>query len=205
MMSTYERVAAILYGCCGVEADNRWITTKPFRIGEHVYATDGKMCVRTSLPIEVEELSEGRPPAADKLAWRNCQLPRVSIWPVKMPSMPSTERCTSCRGFGLQECDLGHEHKCEGCDGTGYVTPDIFVEPVRVGTVRLWPTDVAMVQAMGAEFCIGATPMGFCGDGFEGLVVPVHHEGDTIVMRPHRVIHARSFIASVGNQTLSQV
>lgn len=33
--------------------------------------------------------------------------------------------CDECDGYGLQECDLGHEHPCEKCDETGKVTLEI--------------------------------------------------------------------------------
>jgi len=28
-------------------------------------------------------------------------------------------KCGECHGKGYQECDLGHEHDCEECDGSG--------------------------------------------------------------------------------------
>ena len=29
--------------------------------------------------------------------------------------------CPDCQGYGYQECDLGHEHDCEECNGTGKI------------------------------------------------------------------------------------
>ncbi len=33
-------------------------------------------------------------------------------------------KCDECGGIGYQECDLGHDHDCEECAGSGD-TPDI--------------------------------------------------------------------------------
>lgn len=29
--------------------------------------------------------------------------------------------CDECDGYGTEECDLGHEHNCEACGGSGKV------------------------------------------------------------------------------------
>jgi len=36
--------------------------------------------------------------------------PKVSLFP---------DKCPECHGKGYEECDLGHEHDCEECDGSG--------------------------------------------------------------------------------------
>jgi hypothetical protein len=35
-------------------------------------------------------------------------------------------RCETCYGKGFDECNLGHEHDCEDCDGTGKTTADCY-------------------------------------------------------------------------------
>ena len=34
--------------------------------------------------------------------------------------------CPDCHGDGSQDCDLGHIHDCEACDGSGETTADSF-------------------------------------------------------------------------------
>lgn len=37
--------------------------------------------------------------------------------------IPESQECSECDGDGYRECDLGHEHDCEICDGTGKIIP----------------------------------------------------------------------------------
>lgn len=32
--------------------------------------------------------------------------------------------CGECRGDGLVECDMGHQHDCPECDGEGFINSD---------------------------------------------------------------------------------
>lgn len=48
-------------------------------------------------------------------------------WPESFPDCPTCGKsgmvevfeCGNCGGMGYQECNLGHEHDCDFCDGTG--------------------------------------------------------------------------------------
>lgn len=38
-----------------------------------------------------------------------------------VPKIDETKACLYCDGEGFQECDLGHEHDCEQCEGQGFI------------------------------------------------------------------------------------
>lgn len=37
-----------------------------------------------------------------------------------MNATEATKRCEKCKGTGERECDMGHEHECDGCNGRGW-------------------------------------------------------------------------------------
>lgn len=51
---------------------------------------------------------------------------------------PEREECTACDGYGEVECNLGHDHLCEQCDGTGWrdgrgrAASDTTCDPLRI-------------------------------------------------------------------------
>ena len=103
----------------------------PFSLGEFTYATDGRVAVRISR-IETVEENEQAPDTILKVFSDNLRALDQSISVPKPPQVDEV-RCKACRttgkvtlcqtcaGEGYQECDLGHEHDCEDCDGNGVV------------------------------------------------------------------------------------
>lgn len=41
------------------------------------------------------------------------------------PVLEQVRRCFDCDGKGSHECDLGHSHDCNRCDGTGKVMKEV--------------------------------------------------------------------------------
>lgn len=97
----------------------------PFRLGEHVFATDGRICVRVPA-------YEGPPEGSVDPRKFFSNIPEVT--PARLRSIKSAQKqldeCTNCGGTGKMHecpnCDCGH---CEFCDGAGSVdnTPKIRV------------------------------------------------------------------------------
>lgn len=40
--------------------------------------------------------------------------------------------CDTCHGAGSEECNLGHEHDCDDCDGCGVIRDSVCRNPVSV-------------------------------------------------------------------------
>ncbi len=102
---------------------------QPFTIGEYTYATNGRVAVRVP---KIEEVPEN--PKAPKTIPRlveNAAAFNGETFPMPLLPPPDLETCKHCEGFGRfntcpqcdgsgdVECNLGHYHKCELCDGDG--------------------------------------------------------------------------------------
>lgn len=57
--------------------------------------------------------------------------------------------CGSCSGSGEQECDMGHYHDCEECDGSG--TKEGHSDPVMIE--QLYQFDVITDLCLLADWC----------------------------------------------------
>ena len=51
---------------------------------------------------------------------------RKSFEKYKVIPLYDIRECNQCDGDGYQECDLGHEHDCEKCNGRGEIKGDII-------------------------------------------------------------------------------
>lgn len=114
----------------------------PFKDGVHIYATDGRLIVRTmTTPALLSALPEpaGRLiDAANLPYWHHFDDISLRWHPAStLPSLPapSWERCTMCHGEGTWTCDCpdcSAEHSCPGCDGFGKYHPP---QSVAVGAL----------------------------------------------------------------------
>lgn len=103
----------------------------PFSIGDFTYASDGRIAVRVPRLESVGEV-EGAPDTILKVFTENLiAFDQATLVP-KPPqvadlSCKACKRtgkvtlCETCGGEGYQECDLGHDHDCEDCDGNGVI------------------------------------------------------------------------------------
>ncbi len=102
--------------------------TQPWSAGEYTYAANGHIMVRVPRRDDVPERSNV--PLVQHI-WDGSLIGREKAKPLpKVPSLgvKSCETCEGsgrvvtcnhCAGEGVQECDMGHEHECEECDGDG--------------------------------------------------------------------------------------
>ena len=104
--------------------DEGWLS-KPWRSGEHVYATNGRICVQVSAAeYEAEPWAAERKEAkiADVLTEPEQWTP-FEFSPAECNQCNGkceyNGRCDGCSGCGEHECDCGHKHKCGYCEGTG--------------------------------------------------------------------------------------
>lgn len=85
-------------------------------------------------------------------------------------------RCTECRGAGELECDLGHLHDCEECDGSGYAgsacprCKDRLGRATLAGVLR--PSGVAINRALiaGVVQCLPGETVHVGADAERGMV-----------------------------------
>jgi hypothetical protein len=115
------------------ERHGKYDTTRPFVIGPHVHATDGRIACRVLLsdvPAYVPTDNVG-PPADKAFADAHTSV-EVDIPECDGPKMG---KCPECDGSGGVECNFGYDHDCENCDGSGEV--EILPEPITVSGYRI--------------------------------------------------------------------
>jgi hypothetical protein len=90
------KLPPLLIECLGVE-DSRYTLTKPFIIGDYIYATDGRVCARTRATDELRTLIPDEPrdvPPADRVFgdWRH----QKAMPSIPVPCIPRTDRVVAC-------------------------------------------------------------------------------------------------------------
>lgn len=104
----------------------------PFRVGEFVYATDGKACVRVPASAAPEVGESDKAPPVQEVFYAD--IGGMTAYPIP-PGLPKdrfpcsvckgdgkahTIMCPACDGDGWTECEeCGAEHDCEDCNGSG--------------------------------------------------------------------------------------
>lgn len=122
----------IFADCCQTDGSihSKYATDKPWIFDGHIYATNGRVAVR--MPVSGHN-NEGVFPPVKDLDWTTTRFSEESFFapnpgpaivnPVcvecKGKGKVETITCPDCKGDGTQECDLGHEHDCENCEGIG--------------------------------------------------------------------------------------
>ena len=127
---TERDILTILNRFCAKEKAGRFDMRKPFRIGEYVYATDGRCGARAKIP---GEYPCDCPPPADKVFLASECFEQS---PAEMPILPEPLMCEMCDGNGTTTCGCecggcSHDIECNHCFG-GFVS-----RPVSVGGVVL--------------------------------------------------------------------
>lgn len=100
------------------EAWDRESISQPFRTGEYVFATDGRICLRFNANVySLIGPRDGTPTAEslEKLDWRHNE---VQSWGSVETLFPL---CKSCNGVGKHKCSCGHKHNCPKCSGNGRI------------------------------------------------------------------------------------
>lgn len=120
--------------------ETRAAILKPWKHGDYVYATDGRVIVRTSAAL-FPEVTPNADSAAATLQARSDEL-FAAPPPLDAHWLPPTEemrnvtliKCEKCVD-GLKECEAcGHNGECDYCDGTGFSVPRTSI---RIGNANL--------------------------------------------------------------------
>lgn len=113
--------AAILEACA--KEESHYSITTPFWWKDWICATDGVVCLRlprSSVTGEYTTPPENKYPPLDMLAWDDAYEAEPLPLPQDSVLENTTTECDHCFN-GFRECDMGHEHECPECDGTGDV------------------------------------------------------------------------------------
>lgn len=126
-------VRQLLQDCCAKELDCRYAMHAPFRKGEHVYATDGRIMVRVPIAEYPDAVTPDNTPPCEILFTEMEAKGFHAGVPAKAPTgaVPmvgcdwcggtgTVTECRECKGTGIVECyACGEVEDCDECDGTG--------------------------------------------------------------------------------------
>ena len=187
------KLPPIFDDCCHKGEPSRYAIDRPFRDGEYICATDGRVVVRLHDPAN-EYPSDAKGPPVHDLGWSNAYGS-----PVRMPPLPElfTETCRKCKGNpkvkckrcgseGWIECpECGNEYPCPECAGDHEIVCDNCEDgkvvdhgfkAVRVGPVCIGPAYARILARHGAIIFPpkkdGIRPVYFKVGEIEGLVMP---------------------------------
>lgn len=108
-------------------ADDRYQLSEPWSVDQYTYASNGHVLVRVARrddapekenALNVAQLWEAFDEKADFVG-----LPKTPAFTVTRclhcRGSGAVVQCIECDGEGTLECDLGHDHECEECQGEG--------------------------------------------------------------------------------------
>lgn len=118
---------------------------KPWKHGEHVFATDGRIMVRTSAALFPEVAPNDAPKeTADTLQNRTeelfADLPPDDHWLAPTDEMREVKpvKCDKCVD-GIKQCEsCSHHGECDYCDGTGFSVPHTAIKVGNAYMNRLY-------------------------------------------------------------------
>lgn len=150
------------------DEEMRYALKAPFVRGGFVYATDGRICVRAKSDAPD---TEGQFPDTAGLGW-NRDTSVVIALPEQLPEQP-VNKCTGCKGNGFVQCDFGHEHSCEDCDGKGNVRPTVRVKVGESDINLRWASILKRHGCVLYKPAKPTAPIYFTFDGGDGIVMPM--------------------------------
>lgn len=141
-----ETKAIDLMPFCDPDPDRRYALQKPWREGEQVVATDGKILISCDPSAYVGELAEAEGRRPQKCWEILSPASKVTQWN-QLPEYPGcttcdgagefTKRCPHCHGAGEHRCECGHEHDCDFCEEKGETTEQCEACECTFGTRRI--------------------------------------------------------------------
>ena len=162
--------------------------SKPWRNGEHVYATDGRGLLQLELQLfpDAEPYEGQRAPDTETILQG---LSSVSEWHACEPLRACDAcnntgkiyaQCDICLGTGTCECDCGHEHDCAACDNGQVLDHYCKLCRVRFGGKSFQRRYFEPVIGL-PGFCIAINPQRddlllFSFEGGAGAVMCIHDE-----------------------------
>lgn len=181
--------------------DIRKYLRAPFRQGDYIYATDGKVAVRFQKSEGLDAPESDKPHKVGDLFDKF----RTDNFLAKFPQLPPPDKCPACNGTGIgyecPECDGtgefkhgSHTYECKECDGSGDVDDGDegydrpcwhcggsghAVQPVRVSDIQHFDRRllVKLKDLPGIRFAPAPTHAEdaayFTFEGGEGLLMPI--------------------------------
>jgi len=112
---------------CQDYESSRFAMDKPCVRNGFKYATDSRAVIRVPTDEPDTDTGDKKFPDAAAIYDKYESIVCDQIWPESFPDCPTCGQsgyethyeCIVCHGEGTQECDLGHDHECEECDGEG--------------------------------------------------------------------------------------
>jgi hypothetical protein len=128
---------------CGTR-DFRDYLNAPFSLGEWTYACDGIIAVR--IP-RIDAVAERELPKSMLKLLPNYFTKEFSEWvPVPTVTIRPYENCDICYGTTEIECNLGHIHDCDACEGTGKQLGYTFDHKTMIGDTCFADKYLALIQ-----------------------------------------------------------
>jgi hypothetical protein len=126
------------------DRDIRAYLNTPFSLGEWTYACDGHICIRTP---RVDAVAEVELPKKTLKSLSEVFAKEFGDWvPVPVVTIRPDVVCNTCHGTLEVECDLGHMHDCEGCDGTGKQSDYTMDHNTMIGDTCFADKYLALIQ-----------------------------------------------------------
>lgn len=113
---------------CQTYESLRFAMDKPFVKNGCKYATDARIIIRVPTDEPDTDIGEKKFPNSEHIYAKYEAVVCDQEWPESFPDCPTCGQlgyvtrfeCPICDGTGYQECDLGHEHDCDECQGNGW-------------------------------------------------------------------------------------
>jgi hypothetical protein len=170
---------------CATES-GRYALENPWRSGDVVYATDGRILIQVSVELcpdavapggKVPNNCESLLSAMDKvLGWM--PVPSVAHCDTCDDRCYTTKTCQECDGHGKHSCSCGDTHDCGKCGGTGEVESGLCKSCQQVVFGRVIQAKFLRMIGRLPNAKIGAAPTSpsemiyFTFDGGKGSVMP---------------------------------
>jgi hypothetical protein len=144
----------------------------PFNLGDWTYATDG--CIVARIP-RVDTVPHVELPEHILQTLLEIFAKEFSNWvPVPVVTIRPGLDCDECYGTGESECNMGHMHNCEGCDGTGEQSRYTMDHKTMIGDACFADKYLALIQ--GWEIAVDpndvAAPAGIRLGDVRGILMP---------------------------------
>ncbi len=111
------------------------------------------------------------------------RIPAAENVSLRIPFVPSNglvrPKCATCKGMGVAECNLGHEHDCTECDGDGRTGPHRTDEKIGQRVYRAAGVDFLLQDRVGA--LLDGLTVAALG-GAEDPLAGIDADGDIVVM-----------------------
>ncbi len=178
MNTTNELTVGVLKLFCAASDSPKFSITEPFRRGDYVYATDGKIAIQVTASLFPEITGDEKAPSEKGMLaiGFGSSLDNTELFPLPRKIPESTKiYCGACMGTGECICDeCDNEHRCGKCGGGGHLRKMVTVQ---LGVATVDSQLLLLIQKLpNPTIEYPAEPeraIHFKFDGGRGLVMPV--------------------------------